>query len=58
MAHGKRDPVPDPPMRIVVEVTQDEYRRLQRGAPGHSVADFLRVAGVRIADLRAAELER
>jgi hypothetical protein len=45
----------EPHVRVVVELTKDEFTRLERGAPGHNVADFLRVAGVAVADFQAKE---
>ena len=45
------------PIRVVVELTSDEFKRLEKGAAGHNVSDFLRVAGVRVADVRAKRAE-
>jgi hypothetical protein len=43
------------PVRVVVTLTQAEFSRIEKGAPGRNVADFLRVAGVAVADFQAKE---
>jgi len=43
------------PVRVVVTLTRGELDRIEKGAPGRNVADFLRVAGVAVADFQAKE---
>jgi hypothetical protein len=43
---------------VVVELTKDEFTRIERGVPGRNVSDFLRIAGVAVADFRAQESAR
>jgi hypothetical protein len=43
------------PVRVVVTLTQAEFNRIEKGAPGRNVSDFLRVAGVAVADFEAKE---
>jgi hypothetical protein len=43
------------PVRVVVTLTRGELDRIEKGAPGRNVSDFLRVVGVAVADFQAKE---